>query len=95
MLVLGIGAGAGAGYGMSMLRSSYATASKLENTFELPVIGTISQVTTEASRLLKLKRLKLFAAGAGGLGKGQVCAHRLRHGRARNCARGRSVVAEG
>ena len=68
MLVLGIGAGAGAGYGMSMLRSSYATASKLENTFELPVIGTISQVTTEASRLLKLKRLKLFAAGAGGLG---------------------------
>ncbi|MBO9499664.1 MAG: chain-length determining protein [Novosphingobium sp.] len=67
VLVLGIGAGAGAGYGMSMLRSSYATASKLENTFELPVIGTISQVTTEASRLLKLKRLKLFAAGAGGL----------------------------
>jgi len=67
VLVLGIGAGAGAGYGMSMLRSSFATASKLESTFELPVIGTISHVTTEASRALKAKRLKLFAAGAGGL----------------------------
>ena len=39
--------------------------------------------------------LRTGGAGAGGLGKGQVCAHRLRHGRARNCARGRSVVAEG
>ena len=67
VLVLGIGAGAGAGYGMSMLRSSFATAGKLENTFELPVIGTISHVTTEASRLLKAKRMKLFAAASGGL----------------------------
>lgn len=67
VLVLGIGAGAGAGYGMSMLRSSFSTAGKLENTFELPVIGTISQVTTEASRLLKAKRMKLFAAASGGL----------------------------
>lgn len=67
VLMLGIGAGAGIGYGMSLLRSSYATASKLESVFELPVIGTISHVTTEASRILKAKRMKLFSAGAGGL----------------------------
>lgn len=67
VLVLGIGAGAGAGWGVAQLRSSYATAGKLETTFDLPVIGTISHVTTEAGRMLKAKRLKLFAAGAGGL----------------------------
>jgi len=68
VLVLGIGGGAGAGWALSMLRSSFATASKLEDTFELPVIGTISHVTTEANRVLKAKRLKLFVAGLGGLG---------------------------
>ncbi|KPL67483.1 chain-length determining protein [Erythrobacter sp. SG61-1L] len=67
VLVMGIGAGAGAGWAMGQLRSSYATAGKLENTFDLPVIGTISHVTTEASRMLKARRFKLFAAGAGGL----------------------------
>ncbi|MGT2481181.1 hypothetical protein ACU4GR_25600 [Methylobacterium oryzae CBMB20] len=39
--------------------------------------------------------LRTGGAGAGGLGKGWVCVHRLRHGRARNCTRGRSVVSEG
>ena len=48
-------------------RSSFATASRLESVFELPVIGTISQVTTEAARALQAKRRKLFYAGAGGL----------------------------
>lgn len=67
VLVLGIGAGAGIGWVLSQLKSTFATAGKLETTFELPVIGTISHVTTEASRVLKAKRLKLFAAGAGGL----------------------------
>jgi len=68
VLVLGIGAGAGGGWALAQLRSSFSTASKLESTFDLPVIGTISQVTTEAGRKLKAKRAKLFAAGLGGLG---------------------------
>ena len=67
VLIVGIGAGGGAGWGMSQLRSSFATAGKLESMFELPVIGTISQVTTDASRALLAKRRKLFFAGSGGL----------------------------
>lgn len=67
VLVLGIGGGAGAGWAMGQLRSSFATAGKLENAFGLPVIGTVSHVTTEAGRLLQRKYLKMFAAGAGGL----------------------------
>jgi polysaccharide chain length determinant protein (PEP-CTERM system associated) len=67
VLLLGIGAGAGTGWGMGQLRSSFSTANKLEAMFELPVIGTISQVTTDAGRALLKKRRKLFFAGAGGL----------------------------
>ena len=67
VLILGIAAGGGAGWGMGQLRSGFATAGRLENVFELPVIGTISQVTTEASRALLRKRRRLFFAGAGGL----------------------------
>jgi len=67
VLILGIGAGGGAGWAMGQLRSGFATAGKLEGVFELPVIGTISQVTTEATRALQAKRLRLFFAGAGGL----------------------------
>jgi polysaccharide chain length determinant protein (PEP-CTERM system associated) len=67
VLVLGIVAGCGAGWGMGQLRSSFATANKLETVFELPVIGTISQVATDAAKALQKKRRKLFYAGAGGL----------------------------
>jgi len=67
VLVVGLGAGAGVGWAIGQLRSSFATSGKLENTFELPVIGTISHVTTEAGRALGKARLKLFAAGLGGL----------------------------
>jgi len=67
VLILGIGGGAGAGWAIGQLRSSFATAGKLENAFGLPVIGTVSHVTTEAGRFLQKKHLKMFAAGAGGL----------------------------
>ncbi len=67
VLLLGLGAGAGSGWAMGQLRSSFATAAKLESAFELPVIGTISHVSTEASQLRKAQRFKLFLAGAGGL----------------------------
>ena len=67
VLILGIGAGGGTGWAMGQLRSGFATAGKLEGVFGLPVIGTISQVTTEAARALQAKRRRLFFAGAGGL----------------------------
>lgn len=68
VLFMGVGAGAGVGWGLGQLRSSFATAGKLEASFGLPVVGTISHIRTEASRALQVKRLKFFAVGAGGLG---------------------------
>ncbi|QZH74588.1 MAG: chain-length determining protein [Erythrobacter sp.] len=68
VLVLGVGAGAGIAFTLSKLGSTFATASQLERTFGLPVIGTISHTFTEAGRELRRKRFKYFAAGLGGLG---------------------------
>ncbi len=68
VLLLGLGAGAGTAYTLSKLGSTFATASQMERTFGLPVIGTITHTFTEAGRELRRKRFKYFAAGLGGLG---------------------------
>jgi polysaccharide chain length determinant protein (PEP-CTERM system associated) len=67
VLLAGIAVGGGVGWAMSQLRGSFATAAKLENVFELPVIGTISTVMTDANRALRAKRRRQFMAGATGL----------------------------
>ncbi len=68
VLVAGLGAGAGGAFALGQIKGSFATAAKLERTFDLPVIGTISHAVTDASRVLQAKRMKLFAAGTAGLG---------------------------
>jgi hypothetical protein len=50
------------------MRSSFATAAKLERVFDLPVIGTISLTLTESARELRRRKMRRFAAAAGGLG---------------------------
>jgi len=68
VLFIGAGAGAGTAFGLGKVGGTFATASKLERTFELPVIGTISHALTDAGRALRTRKLKLFAAASGGLG---------------------------
>ncbi|HEY6816374.1 MAG TPA: GNVR domain-containing protein, partial [Croceibacterium sp.] len=68
VLFVGLGAGAGVAFVLGQIKGTFATASKLERTFDLPVIGTISLTLTEAAAALKAKRTKQFAAAAGGLG---------------------------
>lgn len=68
VLVVGLGAGAGVAWALGQLRGSFATAGKLENVFELPVIGTISSVITDARRELRLRRRKQFIAATCALG---------------------------
>jgi polysaccharide chain length determinant protein (PEP-CTERM system associated) len=67
VLIAGIAAGVGVAYGLSQLRSSFATAQKLERTFDLPVIGAISLTVSEAAREIEKRRLKQFAGAFGGL----------------------------
>ena len=68
VLVVGLGAGGGTAFALGQIKGTFATAAKLERTFDLPVIGTISHTLTDAARALAARRMKLFAAATGGLG---------------------------
>ena len=67
VLIVGFGAGAAAAYGLSQVKSSFATAQKLERAFDLPVIGSISLTVSDAARVIERKRLKQFAGACTGL----------------------------
>jgi polysaccharide chain length determinant protein (PEP-CTERM system associated) len=67
VLFLGVGAGSGTAYALGKFNGTFATAGKLETTFDLPVIGTISHTLTEAARALRQRKLKQFYAASGGL----------------------------
>jgi capsular polysaccharide biosynthesis protein len=68
VLFVGSGAGAGTAFALGKFNGTFATASKLEQTFELPVIGTISHALTEAGQALRKRKSKQFAMASGGLG---------------------------
>jgi polysaccharide chain length determinant protein (PEP-CTERM system associated) len=67
VLVMGIGAGIGAAVAANQLRSSFATADKLEAATGLPVLGAISQTLTNATRELDRRKLRWFAGASGSL----------------------------
>ncbi|KPF65297.1 XrtA system polysaccharide chain length determinant [Porphyrobacter sp. AAP60] len=67
VLIVGIGAGVAAAYAISQLKSSFATPQKLERTFDLPVIGSISLTISEAARKIERQRLVQFAGACAGL----------------------------
>ncbi len=68
VLFLGIGAGGGTAYMLGRMRSTFATAGRLEETFQLPVVGTISLALTDAARALHKLRMRRFTAASAGLG---------------------------
>ncbi|MGE3690756.1 MAG: XrtA system polysaccharide chain length determinant [Novosphingobium sp.] len=68
VLIVGLGAGVGAAFALGQLRSTFATAARLEKSVGLPVLGAISQTVNEAGRALRRRRQRLFYAGAAGLG---------------------------
>ena len=67
VLIFGLGAGAGLAFALSKLGSTYSTASQLERSFNLPVVGTISHTMSHAARELRQRHLKYFAGAAGAL----------------------------
>ena len=68
ILIAGIAAGIGAAFAVSQLRSTFATAAKLEAALALPVLGSITQTVNEAGKALRRKRARQFALACGGLG---------------------------
>ena len=68
VLIVALGAGAGVGFGIGYLRSTFATAGALEESLDLPVLGTISYTPTEIVRVFHAKRTRQFLAASGALG---------------------------
>jgi polysaccharide chain length determinant protein (PEP-CTERM system associated) len=68
VLVIGIGAGVATAFALGQLRATFATTAKLEKAAGLPVLGSISQVLTEAAQAARRRQLKFFLAGTGALG---------------------------
>lgn len=67
VLLAGIGGGVGVAFALGQVRTSYATAAKLERASGLPVIGSITEVVTPERHIERRKRLVWLASGAGAL----------------------------
>ncbi|HMO74992.1 MAG TPA: chain-length determining protein [Sphingopyxis sp.] len=67
VLFAGIGGGIAAAFGLSQVRTSYATAGKLERASGLPVIGSITEVVTPERHADRRKKLVWLAGGSGAL----------------------------
>ncbi|KTE00615.1 XrtA system polysaccharide chain length determinant [Sphingopyxis sp. H115] len=67
VLLAGIGGGVGVAFGLGQVRTSYATAAKLERASGLPVIGSITEVVTPERHLDRRKKLVWLAGGGAAL----------------------------
>ena len=67
VLFVGIGGGVGTAFAMGHLQTSYPTAAKLEKASGLPVIGSVSQVLTNAQRTMRGRKLRMFYGTSGAL----------------------------
>lgn len=64
VLLAALGAGAATAFAMSQIKTSYATAGRLERASGLPVVGSVSEVTTSPQRAERRKKLRMFAGAS-------------------------------
>jgi polysaccharide chain length determinant protein (PEP-CTERM system associated) len=67
VLLAGIGGGVGGAFALGQLSASYPTAAKLEAASGLTVIGSISQMLTQAQRDERKRKLRMYLGSAGAL----------------------------
>jgi succinoglycan biosynthesis transport protein ExoP len=67
VLLAGIGGGIGGAFALGQLSASYPTAAKLEAASGLPVIGSISQMLTQAQRDERKRKLRMYLGSGGAL----------------------------
>lgn len=67
VLLAGIAAGIGGAFALGQLSASYPTAAKLELASGLPVIGSISQMLTQAQRDERKRKLRMYLGSGGAL----------------------------
>lgn len=67
VLIAAIGAGVGAAFALSHLRTTYATAARLEQATGLPVMGAVTERLSNAAVLRGRRLLRVFAGASAGL----------------------------
>jgi succinoglycan biosynthesis transport protein ExoP len=67
VLLAGIGGGIGGAFALGQLSASYPTSAKLEAASGLPVIGSISQMLTQAQRDERKRKLRMYLGSGGAL----------------------------
>lgn len=67
VLVVGICGGLGTAFALGQLKTTYTTAERLAKASGLPVLGSITEMLTDAQRAERRKRMKWFAGGTAGL----------------------------
>jgi polysaccharide biosynthesis transport protein len=67
VLLLGILAGIGAAFAMNQLRTTYPTGPRLAAASGIPVVGSVSAMTTLAQRVLVQRKRKYFLGGLAAL----------------------------
>lgn len=72
VLIVALGGGIGVAFALGQLKTTYATANRLEKASGLPVIGSIGEVVTAGQVALRKQRLRYLLAGVGGLGVAYV-----------------------
>ncbi len=64
VLFAGAAAGAGAAFGVGQIRTTYATAGRLERASGIPVVGSISEVLSPLQRSVRRQKFKYFMGGS-------------------------------
>jgi len=67
VLIAGIGGGVGTAFAMGHVQTSYPTAARLEKASGLPVIGSVSQILTNAQREIQKRKMRIFFGTSGAL----------------------------
>lgn len=67
VLIAALCGGAGAAFAMAQLRTTFATAGRLEKAAGMPVIGSIGEMVTRAQIASRRRSLMYFAGGGGAL----------------------------
>lgn len=67
VLFAGIAGGIGGAFALGQLSASYPTSAKLEAASGLPVIGSISQMLTQAQRDERKRKLRMYIGSGGAL----------------------------
>jgi len=68
VLLVGLFGGVGVAFALGQLKTTFATAARLEMASGLPVVGSIGEVLTAGQLALRRQRLRYFMGVLGGLG---------------------------